>query len=217
MTSAASQQPQISATTPSASSAPSYASAAGASKKPTATPLIAAGSHPAPVVVGSSAPASQNGKPAAPPVNGRPNITPAIPTVSGPPAIARSTLNGAAGEHARKSSVTITGNAPQGHIANGGPVGGASKSMPQFGFNESPAVSHSTPHTGGAAPIAIPGGGNPRVMSPAHSPSPIPQMPQQSGGQRAPSTTQAPVTFGSFPGDGDVSYLVPSRSLDAYC
>jgi translation initiation factor 4G len=148
-------------------------------------------------------------------VNGRPNITPAIPTVSGPPAIARSTLNGAAGEHARKSSVTITGNAPQGHIANGGPVGGASKSMPQFGFNESPAVSHSTPHTGGAAPIAIPGGGNPRVMSPAHSPSPIPQMPQQSGGQRAPSNTQAPVTFGSFPGDGDVSISPLPRSLKA--
>ncbi|KAK1832361.1 hypothetical protein QBC39DRAFT_405287 [Podospora conica] len=196
MTSAASQQPQITATTPSASSAPSYASAAGASKKPTATtPLIAAGSHP-PVVVGSSAPASQNGgKSAAPPVNGRPNITPAIPSVAGPPAIARSTLNGAAGEHAQKSSVTITG--------NGGPVAGGSKSIPQFGFVESPAVSHSTPHTGGAAPIAIPGGGNPRVMSPAHSPSPIPQMPLQSGGQRAPSSTQAAVTFGSFPGDGD--------------
>lgn len=204
MTSSASQQNQIPATTPSAPTATSYASAAGATKKPTSTPLIATGSHP-PVVVGSSAPAAQNGKSSASPGNGRPNITPAVPAVAGVPPVVRgsSIMNGGPGEHARKSSVTISANAPSSHIANGGPVGG-NKTIPQFGFNESPAVAHSTPQASGAAPIPIPGG-NPRVASPAHSPSPIPQIPQQSGGQRAPSSTQPPPTFGSFPGEEMVS------------
>ncbi|KAK0711545.1 hypothetical protein B0H67DRAFT_494038 [Lasiosphaeris hirsuta] len=198
MTSTASQPNQNPAPTPSA--ATSYASAAGATKKQTSTPLIATGSHP-PVVVGSSAPVAQNGKSSVSSVNGRPNITPAVPAVVGAPAVRSSVLNGGPNEHSRKSSVTISANAPSSHIANGGPVGGH-KAIPQFGFNESPAVTHSTPQTGGAAPIPIPGS-NIRVPSPAHSPSPIPQIPQQSGGQRAPSSTQAPVTFGSFPGDND--------------
>jgi len=204
MTSTASQQNQISAPTPSAPTT-SYASAAGATKKSTSTPLSATGSHP-PVVVGSSVSTAQNGKPsAAAPVNGRPNITPVVPTVSGPPPIARSSvMNGGVADHARKSSVTISANAPSSHIANGGPVG-SNKIMPQFGFNESPAITHSTPQTTGAQPIPIPGS-NPRIQSPAHSPSPIPQIPQQSGGQRAPSSTQVPVTFGSFSGEPDVSY-----------
>ncbi|KAK0623625.1 hypothetical protein B0T14DRAFT_582436 [Immersiella caudata] len=200
MTSTAGQQNQNPASTPSAPTATSYASAAGATKKPTSTPLIATGSHPPPVVVGSSA--AQNGKSSASPVNGRPNITPAVPAVASVPHVVRSSaMNGGPGEHSRKPSVTISANAPSSHIANGGPVGG-NKAIPQFGFNESPAVTHSTPQTSGAVPIPIPGG-NPRVASPAHSPSPIPQIPQQSGGQRAPSSTQPPPTFGSFPGDND--------------
>lgn len=204
MTSTASQPNQNPATTPAAPAAPSYASAAGANKKPTSTPLIATGSQP-PVVVGSSA---QNGKPSnAPPMNGRPNITPAVPVATPPVARGSAIVNGGP-EHARKSSVTISANAPAGHIANGGPAG-AHKNI-QFGFNESPAIAHSTPQMGGAAPIPIPGSGNPRIQSPAHSPSPIPQMPQQSGGgQRAPAMPQAPLTFGSFPGDNDVSLLLP--------
>jgi translation initiation factor 4G len=195
MTSAASQPNQNPAPTPSAPAVPSYASAAGANKKPTSNPLIATGSQP-PVVVGS------NGKPsAASTMNGRPNITPAVPTAA--PSLARgsSIVNGGA-EHARKSSVTISANAPASHIANGGPVG--ARENIRFGF-ESPAVANSTPQMGAAAPIPIPGSGNPRIPSPAHSPSPIPQIPQQSGGQRAPAMTQAPPTFGSFPGDNDVS------------
>ena len=212
MTSTAGQQNQIPAITPSASTATSYASAAGATKKQTSTPLIATGSHP-PVVVGSSAPAAQNGKSSASPVNGRPNITPAVPAVAGAPPIVRGSIpNGGQGEHARKSSVTMSANAPSSHIANGGPVGG-NKAIPQFGFNESPAVSHSTPQVSGSVPIPIPGG-NPRITSPAHSPSPIPQIPQQSGGQRAPSSTQAPVTFGSFPGDNDVSLIIGLKCSD---
>ncbi|KAL2134193.1 hypothetical protein VTI74DRAFT_814 [Chaetomium olivicolor] len=196
MTSTASQPNQNPATTPSAPAAPSYASAAGANKKPTSSPLIATGSQP-PVVVGSSA---QNGKPSTvSPMNGRPNITPAVPVAAPPVARGSSIVNGGP-EHSRNSSVTISANAPASHMANGGPAGGP-KNI-QFGF-ESPAVAHSTPQMGGAAPIPIPGGGNPRIQSPAHSPSPIPQIPQQSGGQRAPSSIQAPPTFGSFPGDND--------------
>ncbi|KAK1750650.1 hypothetical protein QBC47DRAFT_91328 [Echria macrotheca] len=207
MTSPASHMNQNPAPTPSAP-ATSYASAAGANKKPTQPP----------VVVGS-VPAVQNGKTSsASPLNGRPNITPALPAVGVPPTIVRSSpING--GDHSRKSSVTISANPPPSHIANGGPVGG-SKAMPQFGFNESPAISHSSPHPSGAAPIPIPGG-NPRVASPAHSPSPIPQMPQQSGGgARAPSSTSAAnVTFGSFPGETDrhmkqhsISHPAPGQS-----
>lgn len=193
MTSSASQQ-NTPAQPTSAPAATSYASAAGA-KKQTSTPLIATGSQP-PVVVGSSAPA-QNGKPQAAPVNGRPNITPAVPIARG-----SSGLNGASADHSRKSSVTISA-APPSHNANGGPVGGA-KAI-QFGFEESPAITHSTPHAAGSVPIPIPGS-NARVSSPAASPSPIPQVPQQSGGQRAPSNISAPMTFGSFPGDNDVRF-----------
>ncbi|KAL2020352.1 hypothetical protein VTK56DRAFT_8481 [Thermocarpiscus australiensis] len=202
MTSTASQPNKNPAPTSSAPAAPSYASAAGANKKPTSSPPIATGSHP-PVVVGSSAPVSQNGKPSgAAPLNGRPNITPAVPVAAPPVARGSSTIVNGGAEHARNSSVTISANAPASHIANGS-QGPGHKNI-QFGFNESPAIAHSTPQLGGAAPIPIPGSGNPRIPSPAHSPSPIPQIPQQSGGQRAPSITQAPPpTFGSFPGDND--------------
>ncbi|KAK3692134.1 hypothetical protein B0T22DRAFT_370297 [Podospora appendiculata] len=207
MTSNPSQQTQNPAPTSSAPAATSYASAAGATKKPTAAPLNPTGSNP-PVVVGSAS-LTQNGKPsAAPPVNGRPSITPAIPAVASS-TIARgnSVLNGAS-DHARKSSVTI--NAPSSHIANGGPVGG-NKTIPQFGFNESPAIAHSTPQPAGSVPIPIPGS-KARVASPANSPTPIPQIPQQSGGQRAPSNTQTPVTFGSFTADHDRHTKQPSVS-----
>ncbi|KAK4461907.1 hypothetical protein QBC42DRAFT_86680 [Cladorrhinum samala] len=196
MTSTASQPNQNPApTTTPAAAAPSYASAAGATKKPTSTPLIATGSTP-PVVVGSAAAAANGKPPVVSSVNGRPPITPAVPSVAtpsvarGPPSVA----NGTPADHARKSSVTI--NAPASHIASSGP---ATARLPKFGF-DSPGPQYSQPQ-GVSSPMAIPG--NPRVQSPAQSPSPIPQVPQQSGGQRAPPGTQAPVTFGSFPGDGD--------------
>lgn len=225
MTSTASQQTQVPAPNNTASSATSYASAASATKKPASTtPLIVAGttgtaaatgaSHP-PVVVGSTAQAGQNGKPpTGPSLNGRPPITPAVPTVSASavPAVVHgsSNLNGASVDHSRKSSVTISANAPGGYIPNGGPVG-VSKAGIQFGF-DSPSGIHSTPQPGGSAPIPIPGG-HPRIPSPAHSPSPIPQ-PSASGG-RPPSGMQgsAQMTFGSFQGDGDVGFPAFPRIL----
>lgn len=204
MTSTASQQHQTPAPNSSSTAAASYASAAGATKKSTTAPLIAAGTNP-PVVVGSPVPAAQNGKSStASPVNGRPNIAPAVPVSSVPTIVHGSNLNGTSSNHARKSSVTISANAPPSQIANGGSAAGSRASI-QFGFNDSPAFAHSTPQPGTAAPIPIPGGNNPRVPSPAHSPSPIPQ-PSASGG-RPPSGAPPPnqMTFGSFPGEGDVS------------
>ncbi|KPM46176.1 Eukaryotic translation initiation factor 4 gamma [Neonectria ditissima] len=198
MTSPANQQNPTPATNTSATTATSYASAAGAPKKTAQAPIVATGSHP-PVVVGaSSSSSSQNAKGASSsPVNGKPAVNPAVPAV----ARGSSNLNGSGPNHSRKSSVTMAANAPNSFVANGGPVGGA-KSGIQFGF-DSPAMAHSTPQTGSAAPIPIPGG-NPRVPSPAHSPSPIPQ-PSASGG-RPPSGLQQPsgqMTFGSLSSDGE--------------
>ncbi|KAG7140205.1 Eukaryotic translation initiation factor 4 gamma like protein [Verticillium longisporum] len=204
MTSTASSQKNP-APNSSAASAPSYASAAGASKKPASTPLIATGSNQStPVVVGGSS--AQHAKSSGPsPVNGRPPITPAVPA----PAAAHGSNNNSnnmngAGEHSRKSSVTISANGPNSYAANGGgAAGGGSKSGIQFGFKDSPAIAHSSPQMS-AAPIPIPGGNqSARVPSPAHSPSPIPQ-PSASGG-RPPSgiAQQGNMTFGSLGSDGD--------------
>lgn len=206
MTSTASQQNPISAPT-TTTAAPSYASAAGSIKKASTTPVVASGSNPSgpPVVVGSA----QNGKPAVAPVNGRPAVTPAVPAA--PPAVARSSanVNGAAG-HDRKSSVTIPPNVTQ----NGGPVGGAN--IPKFGFDQSPAVVHSTPQPGATQPIPIPSASARNIPSPAQSPAPIPQA--ISGGQQRPTSNAGTIpTFGSFPGDNEVSmgYLrVPENKFE---
>ncbi|KAM5382640.1 hypothetical protein ACJZ2D_002430 [Fusarium nematophilum] len=206
MTSPANQQNPIPATNTTATSATSYASAAGAPKKPAQTPIVATGSHP-PVVVGASSSSTQNAKGASSsPVNGKPAVTPAVP------AVVRGSANLNGSDHSRKSSVTMAANGPNSFVANGGPVGGA-KSGIQFGF-DSPAMAHSTPQTGSAAPIPIPGG-NARVPSPAHSPSPIPQ-PSASGGRPPSGLQQASgqMTFGSLGSDGEVSLTLLILFLD---
>lgn len=200
MTSTATPQNSTQATN---TAAHSYASAASASKKP-ANPntVVASGSTPAPVVVGSSAKSAS-------PANGRPAIPPAVPVVHG-------SVNGGAADHARKPSVTISANGPPSYGANGGPVG-SSKSAIQFGFRDSPVVSHSTPQPGAASPIPIPGTGHARVASPAHSPSPIPQ-PAASGG-RPPAGLQSgdvKPSFGSFNNDPEVCLGLHSLFLDFF-
>lgn len=194
MTSPANRQNPIPATNTSATTAASYASAAGAPKKPAQAPVVATSSHPPFAVGGASAAPAQNAKAATPsPVNGKSAVTPL--------AQPNSTANGSTSDHTRKSSVTMAATGPNSFAANGGPVGG-SKSGIQFGY-DSPAMAHSTPQAGTSAPIPIPGG-NPRVTSPAHSPSPIPQ-PSASGG-RPPSGLQQPtgqMTFGSLSSDGE--------------
>lgn len=182
-----------------ATSVPSYASAAGASKKPVSTPVVATGAATStPVVVGG--PSAQHAKSSGPPsMNGRPPITPAVPTAPHGP----SNMNGA-GNHSRKTSVTI----PSNFAGNGGPVGGGAKSNIQFGFKDSPAISHSTPQMT-SAPVPIPGSNHQRIPSPAHSPSPIPQ-PSGSGGRPPSSMAQqnTQMTFGSLGSDGDVSSIL---------
>ncbi|RFU73567.1 mif4-like, type 1 2 3, partial [Trichoderma arundinaceum] len=199
MTSPANQQNPIPATNTNAPTASSYASAAGAPKKPAQASVVAPGSNP-PLVVGSSAPTAQNAKAASSPspVNGKQAVPPAVPTVA-----RGSSLNGGAPDHFRKGSVTMAANGPSGYVPNGGSIGGA-KSGIQFGY-DSPAMGHSTPQVGHSAPIPVPdANNNHRVPSPAHSPAPIPQ-PSASGG-RPPSSLQQPtnqMTFGSLGSDGD--------------
>ncbi|KAG5937226.1 hypothetical protein E4U53_000049 [Claviceps sorghi] len=197
MTSPANQLNSIPATNTSATTATSYASAAGAPKKSSpGAPLVATGSQTPASVAGSasSAFAAQNAKSSSPSlVNGKSVVTPAVP------AVARgSSTNGSGVDHSIKSPVIMAANPTSSYAINGG-----AKSGIQFGFN-SPAMAHSTPQTGNAAPIAIPGAGNQRIPSPAHSPSPIPQ-PSASGG-RPPSGLQQPtgqMTFGSLGSDGE--------------
>ncbi|KAL2752588.1 hypothetical protein ACRALDRAFT_2044368 [Sodiomyces alcalophilus JCM 7366] len=195
MTSTASPSNTQAPNSSAATSAPSYASAAGASKKPVSTPVVATGAAtPTPVVVGG--PPAQHAKSSGPsPVNGRPSITPALPTAPH----GSNNMNGA-GNHSRKTSVTI----PNTFAGNGGPVGGGSKSNIQFGFKDSPGISHSTPQMT-SAPVPIPGGSNhQRIPSPSHSPSPIPQ-PSASGGRPPSGMAQqnTQMTFGSLGSDGD--------------
>ncbi|CAK7246247.1 MAG: hypothetical protein STHCBS139747_007871 [Sporothrix thermara] len=213
------------ATTNATSTTASYASAAGASGKTPATPVIATGSStpsstsaPANASASNARPASVsplNGSAAgsstkptdttrnmsgnaapsagAATANGSSNnskpITPAVPTV-----LNGSSSSSIAADHSRKSSVTISATGPSSFIANGGAAPKAP--LPKFGYDESPAIAHSTP----SQPIT----GAQRIPSPAQSPVPIPQ-PSASGG-RPPSTISqdgASMKFGSFGGDGD--------------
>ncbi|KAI0180109.1 hypothetical protein GGR52DRAFT_568868 [Hypoxylon sp. FL1284] len=203
MTSSVAHQNQTTASnTSAAASAPSYASAAGASKKPSSTPVVATGSTPPVVAAGSSASTPHHAKSSSvTPLNGRANIMPAIPAV---PTVAHGTSNLNGADHSRKSSVTMSANGPNSYSANGGPAGG--KAGIQFGFQDSPAVSHSSPQIG-SPPVPIPDS-NPRVTSPQNSPSPIPiPQPSASGGRPPSSTAQQGMTFGSFGGDNERSHM----------
>lgn len=184
--------------TTAASTAPSYASAAGAAKKPASTPLVVGAANPS-AVAGSSAAAPQNApSPSASNVNGRPAVTPAVPAV--PTVAATPNVNGGSGEHARNGSVTIPPNGPTSYLANGGAVSNKPPGL-QFGYAEaSPAMPHSTPQLNASAPVNIPGAG--RNPSPAPSPSPIPQN-LTSGGR--PGNTENTFKIGSFTNEGDVS------------
>lgn len=184
--------------TTAASTAPSYASAAGAAKKPASTPLVVGAANPS-AVAGSSAAAPQNApSPSASNVNGRPSVAPAVPAV--PTVAATPNVNGGSGDHARNGSVTIPPNGPTSYLANGGAVSNKPPGL-QFGYAEaSPAMQHSTPQLNASAPVNIPGAG--RNPSPAPSPSPIPQN-LTSGGR--PGNTDSSFKIGSYNNEGDVS------------
>ena len=134
-------------------------------------------------------------------------IPPAVPYLGGPTIVNGSnavSANPHASDHTRKSSLTISASGSVGQMPNGGPVGGkpASGNNIQFGSigaGASPAMASSATHPGPAGSLATPP--DPRVTSPAQSPSPIPQPPVSGG--RPPSGLHGQgngMTFGSMGG-----------------
>jgi translation initiation factor 4G len=167
------QTPPIAASSTAAaannSSAGSSANVAAGSAQPTArssyanatqktsSPTIASSGAP-PVAVGGP-PSAQHGKSSSvSPVNGSGAIKPAIPTM---PAIVSGGPNGN-GDHSRKSSV---------HIKQTPPTTGPPSGIKFGSLAGSPAPAHASPVVQGSLNIQAQ---NPRVASPAHSPSPIP-------------------------------------------
>lgn len=185
MTSTASQPTTSTApNTTAASTAPSYASAAGASKKRSSTPLVVTGANPPSSVAGSSAPSTQQ--------NGRQSVSPAVPTVAN----GSSSLNGDSANHSRNGSVTIA--APGNGYNNKATAPGI-----QFGFEKTPQP---TP----AAPVAIPG--SQRISSPNQSPSPIPQ-PSVSGGKPGATDSQIKIGSFTNDGDVSDTQLQTQRRI----
>lgn len=168
-----------------AGQAPPTATARSSYAKKVSSPPIASSAAP-PVAVGGPQSAQ----------NGSTPIKPAVPAM-GPTIVNSSAANGAAsqGDHSRKSSVTISAAGTSGYIPNGGPVPNSrAPSNLTFGsLAGSPALSHATPHPQGQN--LNPQAPNPRVASPAHSPSPIP-TPISSGGKPDSLPTRPGLVFG---------------------
>lgn len=198
-----------SAIPPSAQHPPPHATNAAPATSGTTSPLP--GAVPAQLPVRSYATATKTASQAAPTPAGASthNATSTESPVNGANPIAHggSQPNGtsANADHSRKPSVVINASGASGSIPNGGPVGQQTGRPPiHFGaINASPLPQHSAPYHSQTASLATPAS-NPRVISPAHSPSPIPQ-PQASGG-RPPAGLQNQtngMTFGQLGGEGD--------------
>lgn len=112
------------------------------------------------------------------------------------------------GDHGRKPSVIISASGTTGQIPNGGPQTQSSRPNINFGSMNgpagSPAIASSVPVQQTTPNLAA---ANPNIISPSHSPSPIPQ-PAASGGKppaNLPGQSNAP-NFGSFGAEnGEVS------------
>lgn len=184
---AAASTPSGTTTPTSAGPAQSYASAA---TKKTFTPPTVASGNPSPAAAGANTPSAQHGKTnSVSPVNGNNSISPAVPNVGGAPTIVNSGANGAPtqpGHNRRQSSVTISASGTSGYVPNGGPVAPSNRPNINFGSMNttggSPAMTNSVPNHSQNSSLNAPSNSNPRITSPAHSPSPIPQ-PAQSGGR----------------------------------
>lgn len=167
---------------------------ATATKTATSTPLTPAG---------ASAPA-QNAKSAdETPVNG------ANQMAQGGPQAASAAPNGTPNhtEHGRKPSVVINASGASGFPPNGGPVAQNGRPLPiSFGSMNNQGASMppaNAPYQSQTSSLPAPPR-DPRVISPAHSPSPIPQPPASGG--RPPSSLQNQsngMTFGSMGGDSE--------------
>ncbi|ORY02923.1 hypothetical protein BCR34DRAFT_591737 [Clohesyomyces aquaticus] len=197
---ATSSSPGLSSNVAAGSAQPTARSSYASATKKTSSPPIASSGAP-PVAVGGPQTA-QHGKSASiSPVNGKTAIQPAVPSMA--PTIVNSSgaMNGtpSQGDHSRKSSLQISA-AGTTYMGNGGPVASTSRAPSGLTFGAlqasgSPAPSHSVPHHPQGATLN-PQMHNPRVTSPAHSPSPIPQ-PNLSGGRLTGNLPARPdVVFG---------------------
>ncbi|KAL9004761.1 MAG: hypothetical protein Q9188_002445 [Gyalolechia gomerana] len=138
-------------------------------------------------------------------LNGKGTIPPAVPAVGGTSTTVNgnTSTNSSSGpvDHGRKASITITPAGTSGYLPNGGQVGGkptGGKDI-QFGtFNKdgSPALANAVPQPSQSTNNLAVNPQNPRVTSPAASPSPIPQPPASGG--RPPSTFQGQTNGMSF-------------------
>lgn len=180
----------------------SYASAITATQTP-------------PTPAGASAPAQNAKSVSESPANGAPQMA------QGGPQAGATVPNGTPSntEHGRKPSVVISASGASGYTPNGGPVGQNGRPPISFGSMNSqgsPLPAPSVPYQSQTALPAPPG--NPRVITPDHSPSPIPHPPV-SGGHRPPSSLQQSssngMTFGSMGGDNEqVSQVRTAASHD---
>ena len=191
------------ATAANSSSSGSSANVAAGSAQPTArsshanatqktsSPTIASSGAP-PAAVGGPQSAQHGKSSSVSPVNGSTSIKPAIPTM---PAIVSGGPNG---DHSRKSSV---------HIKQTPPTTGPPSGIKFGSITNSPAPAHASPAVQGNLGIQAQ---NPRIASPAHSPSPIPTP--ISGGPKPDSFTRPNLVFGGQGGEGSdasVSRLSP--------
>lgn len=206
-----SQKPQLNAASNSTAAAPAAAAAASSTSE-TTTPSAAA---PAQQPIRSYASAAtknhqesaQHGKVS--PVNGAKNSNSSNSSQAANNSASQSTNNMQNGEHGRKPSVLISASGTTGQIPNGAPVGQNSRPNINFGSinapSGSPAIATSVPHQAQTPSLNAPK--DPRVTSPTHSPSPIPQ-PAASGG-KPPSTLPNQsngLSFGSMGAEnGDMS------------
>ncbi|KAI9726195.1 MAG: hypothetical protein M1828_001868 [Chrysothrix sp. TS-e1954] len=120
-------------------------------------------------------------------------------------------------DHSRKPSVTISAAGASGNIPNGGPATPSTRHNINFGQmpvgGGSPAIANSQPYQQQTSSLPTPAR-DPRITSPAASPSPIPQ-PAASGGRPPQGLPQGNgLSFGSMPGgqEGDMSRQIPGAS-----
>ncbi|XP_014556092.1 hypothetical protein COCVIDRAFT_100891 [Bipolaris victoriae FI3] len=202
-----SQTPPIAAsstTTANNSSSGSSATVAAGSAQPAARSSYANATKPAivssatpPVAVGAPQSAQHGKSSSVSPVNGNSAIKPAIPAM---PTIVSGGPNGSANAHERKSSVQIKQTPPV--ATAGGPPSGI-----KFGsLAASPAPAHASPVVQGNL---NPQAQNPRVASPAHSPSPIP-TPISGGPKPDGLPTRPNLVFGGQGGEGTESNARPT-------
>lgn len=108
-------------------------------------------------------------------------------------------------DHSRKTSVVINASGASGQIPNGGPVGQNGRLPINFGSmgaSGSPLQQPGVPYQAPSSNMSVPPR-DPRVTSPAHSPSPIPQPPASGGRPPSLQNQGNGVTFGQMGGESD--------------